>query len=138
MDAVPEIPAAIEAALDDDLNTPQALAEIAAIAATARKAGTEGERRRLKSQLLGAGQALGLLQQAPADWFGRGSSGDDDARIQTLIDERAAAQKTRDFPRADAIPAQPAADGVAPEAPPPGGRWKRGASGLPPPHPPPA
>src|SRR3546814_20827902 len=34
MDAVPEIPAAIEAALDDDLNTPQALAEIAAIAAT--------------------------------------------------------------------------------------------------------
>src|SRR3546814_7442004 len=78
MDAVPEIPAAIEAALDDDLNTPQALAEIAAIAATARKAGTEGERRRLKSQLLGAGQALGLLQQAPADWFGRGSSGDDD------------------------------------------------------------
>src|SRR3546814_9815487 len=57
MDAVPEIPAAIEAALDDDLDTPQALAEIAAIAATARKAGTEGERRRLKSQLLGAGQA---------------------------------------------------------------------------------
>src|SRR3546814_3626237 len=101
MDAVPEIPAAIEAALDDDLNTPQALAEIAAIAATARKAGTEGERRRLKSQLLGAGQALGLLQQAPADWFGRGSSGDDDARIQTLIDERAAAKKTRDFTRAD-------------------------------------
>src|SRR3546814_2625693 len=87
-------------ALDDDLNTPQALAEIAAIAATARKAGTEGERRRLKSQLLGAGQALGLLQQAPADWFGRGSSGDDDARIQTLIDERAAAKKTRDFTRA--------------------------------------
>src|SRR3546814_710654 len=79
MDAVPEIPAAIEAALDDDLNTPQALAEIAAIAATARKAGTEGERRRLKSQLLGAGQALGLLQQAPAEWFGRGSSGAADA-----------------------------------------------------------
>src|SRR3546814_16007 len=127
MDAVPEIPAAIEAALDDDLNTPQALAEIAAIAATARKAGTEGERRRLKSQLLGAGQALGLLQQAPADWFGRGSSGDDDARIQTLIDDRAAAKKTRDFTRADAIRDQLAAEGVVLEDTPQGVRWKRGA-----------
>src|SRR3546814_6199586 len=101
--------------------------EIAAIAATARKAGTEGERRRLKSQLLGAGQALGLLQQAPADWFGRGSSGDDDARIQTLIDERAAAKKTRDFTRADAIRDQLAAEGGVLEATPQGVRWKRGA-----------
>src|SRR3546814_12358716 len=92
MDAVPEIPAAIEAALDDDLNTPPPLAEIAAIAAPARKAGTEGERRRLKSQLLGAGPALGLLQQAPADWFGRRSSGDDDPRIQMLIEQRAEAK----------------------------------------------
>ncbi|MDN5781940.1 MAG: cysteine--tRNA ligase, partial [Luteimonas sp.] len=70
IEAVPAIPQAIEDALDDDLNTPQALAEIAAIATAARKAGDDGERARLKSQLLGAGLALGLLQQAPADWFG--------------------------------------------------------------------
>src|SRR3546814_7564243 len=114
-------------ALDDDLNTPQALADIAAIAATARTAGTEGERRRLKSQLLGAGQALGLLQQAPADWFGRGSSGDDDARLQTLIDERAAAKKTRDFTRADAIRDQLVAEGYVLEEQPQGVSWKRGA-----------
>src|SRR3546814_12903361 len=113
VEAAPAIPQAIEDALDDDLNTPQALAEIAAIAAAARKAGDDGGRARLKSQLLGAGQALGLLQQAPADWFGRGSSGDDDARIQALIDERATAKKSRDFTRADPIPDQPAADGVA-------------------------
>jgi cysteinyl-tRNA synthetase len=126
VDATPEIPDAIEAALDDDLNTPQALAEMAALATTARKAAGDDERLRLKSQLLGAGLALGLLQQAPADWFGRGASGDDDARIQGLIDERAAAKKARDFARADAIRDELAAQGVVLEDTAQGVRWKRG------------
>src|SRR3546814_11723936 len=60
MDAVPEIPAAIEAALDDDLNTPQALAEIAAIDATAGQAGHEGERHGPQSQTRGDGPGPGL------------------------------------------------------------------------------
>jgi cysteinyl-tRNA synthetase len=127
IDAAPRIPDAIESALDDDLNTPQALAEMAALATTARKAAGDDERLRLKSQLLGAGLALGLLQQAPADWFGRGASSGDDARIQALIDERAAAKKTRDFARADAIRDQLAAEGVVLEDTPQGVRWKRGS-----------
>ena len=127
IDATPQIPDAIESALDDDLNTPQALAEMAAIATAARKAADDDERRRLKSHLLGAGLALGLLQQAPADWFGRGASGDDDARIQALIDERAAAKTARDFARADAIRDQLAAEGVVLEDTPQGVRWKRGS-----------
>jgi cysteinyl-tRNA synthetase len=126
VDAAPRIPDAIEAALDDDLNTPQALAEIAAIATAARKAMDDDERRRLKSQLLGAGLALGLLQRAPADWFGRGASGDDDARIQGLIDERATAKKARDFARADAIRDELAAEGIVLEDTAQGVRWKRG------------
>ena len=67
----PRFPAAVEAALDDDLNTPQALADSARIAGEARAL---PPRRRathalaaLKSELLGAGLALGLLQQAPAE-----------------------------------------------------------------------
>ena len=127
IDATPMIPDAVESALDDDLNTPQALAEIAAIAAAARKAASDDERRRLKSQLLGAGLALGLLQQAPADWFGRGASNDDDARIQALIDERAAAKQARDFARADAIRDQLAAEAIVLEDTPQGVRWKRGS-----------
>ena len=71
------------------------------------------------------GMALGLLQQAPADWFGRGSSSDDDIRIQALIDERAIAKKTRDFARSDAIRDQLARDGVLLEDTPQGVRWKR-------------
>jgi len=132
------IPHAIEAALDDDLNTPQALAELAAIAANARvlrgaiAGGTaSGDGPLLGLATLGAslragGRALGLLQQAPAAWFARGTSGDDDARIQTLVDERAAAKAGRDFARADAIRDQLAGEGILLEDTPQGVRWKRG------------
>ena len=137
VDAEPAIPASVEAALDDDLNTPQALAEIAALAAAARglvdrigKAGRPADAEeaamfaRLKAALLGAGLALGLLQQDPQVWF-RGAAGDDDARIQALVDERTAAKKARDFARADAIRGQLAAEGIALEDTPQGVRWKR-------------
>ena len=119
------IPDTIEAALDDDLNTPQALAEVARIAGEARKATDAAERARLKSELLGAGLALGLLQQAPEAWFARGASGDDDARIQALVDERNAAKQVRDFARADALRKQLADDGILLEDTPQGVRWKR-------------
>ncbi|MEP6632735.1 MAG: cysteine--tRNA ligase [Luteimonas sp.] len=119
-----EIPPSVEAALDDDLNTPQVLAEIARIAAEARKA--DGPRRgQLKSELLGAGFALGLFQQSPAEWFARGASGGDDARIQALIDERDAAKAARNFERSDAIRMQLADEGVLLEDTAQGVRWKR-------------
>ena len=120
------IPASVEAALEDDLNTPQALAELARIAAEARKATHEDDRLRLKSELLGAGLALGVLQQAPAEWFGRGTTSEDDARIQALVDERAAAKAARDFARADAIRNQLAEQGIVLEDTAQGVRWKRG------------
>ncbi|TWI03587.1 cysteinyl-tRNA synthetase [Luteimonas cucumeris] len=125
IDAVASIPGNIEAALDDDLNTPQALAEIARIAGEARKSTDVAEKTQLKSELLGAGLSLGLLQQDPAVWFVRGASNDDDARIQALIDERAAAKKNRDFARSDAIREQLANEGVLLEDTPQGVRWKR-------------
>ena len=115
----------IEAALDDDLNTPAALAEIARIAGEARKAASTEDKTALKAQLLGAGKVLGLLQQSPADWFARGASGDDDARIQALVDERSEAKKSRDFARADGIRQQLADEGILLEDTPQGVRWKR-------------
>jgi cysteinyl-tRNA synthetase len=138
VDAAPVIPQSIEDALSDDLNTPQALAEIASIASKARglfgpPGGPGIERteaflaqlRSAKEQLLGAGLALGLLQQSHASWFARGASGDDDARIQALVDERNEAKKTRDFARSDAIRKQLADEGVLLEDTPQGVRWKR-------------
>ena len=132
------IPDAVEAALDEDLNTPQALAELAAIAGNARvlrNAIAQGEASgegpllavsTLAASLRAGGRALGLLQQAPAAWFGRGASGDDDAHIQALVDERGAAKASRDFARADAIRDQLAAEGILLEDTPQGVRWKRG------------
>ena len=83
------------------------------------------DRQGLKRDLLGAGLALGLLQQDPAAWFARGAGNDDEGRIQALIDERVAAKKARDFARADAIRDQLAAEGILLEDTPQGVRWKR-------------
>ena len=125
VDAAAAVPAGIEAALDDDLNTPVALAEIARIAGEARKAVDPAERARLKRELLGAGAALGLLQQAPQAWFARGDDGGDDARIDALVAERGAAKQARDFARADAIRQQLADEGIVLEDTPSGVRWVR-------------
>ena len=125
-DAEAAIPASIDVALDDDLNTPQALADVARIAGEARKATSDVDKARLKSELLGAGLVLGVLQQDPAAWFARGASGDDDVRIQALIDDRTEAKASRDFARADAIRQQLAKESILLEDTPAGVRWKRG------------
>jgi cysteinyl-tRNA synthetase len=124
LEAAPLIPASVEAALDDDLNTPQALSELARLAGELRRTQSPQDRLRLQSELLGAGFALGLLQQDPAAWFGRAPDADD-ARIQALIGERADAKRSRDFARADAIRDQLASDGIVLEDTPQGVRWMR-------------
>ncbi|AZR23102.1 cysteine--tRNA ligase [Xanthomonas vasicola] len=130
------IPAEVEAALDDDLNTPLALSVIASIAAEARAlrnelvhggepSGRMNELHAVRAKLLGAGMALGLLQQDPAAWFSRGTDAGDDARITALVEERNAAKKAKDFARADAIRKQLADQGIVLEDTPQGVRWKR-------------
>jgi len=121
----PVTPEAIEAALCDDLNTPIALSELARIAGEARKTENLEEKARLKSELLGAGALLGLLQQDPATWFARGNDNSDDARIQSLVDERNAAKKAKDFARSDAIRDQLASEGILLEDTAQGVRWRR-------------
>lgn len=121
-----DLPAAIEEALCDDLNTPNALAEISRLAGEARKASSMDEKRQLKSELLAASAILGLLQQDPAAWFSRGSADGDAERIQALVDERTTAKQSRDFARADAIRKQLADEGVLIEDTAQGVRWRRG------------
>ncbi|RFF42278.1 cysteine--tRNA ligase [Xanthomonas nasturtii] len=141
IEAEPAIPQPIEDALDDDLNTPLALAVLAKLAKDANRALLELARaggqtdassterlaalQRAKAELLGAGLALGLLQQDPAAWFSRGTDAGDDARITALVEERSAAKKAKDFARADAIRTQLADEGIVLEDTPQGVRWKR-------------
>ncbi|OLH98623.1 cysteinyl-tRNA synthetase [Xanthomonas oryzae pv. oryzae] len=130
------IPVEVESALQDDLNTPLALSVIASIASEARALRNElvhggepsarmSELHAVRAKLLGAGLALGLLQQDPAAWFSRGTDADDDARITALVQERSAAKKAKDFARADAIRKQLADEGIVLEDTPQGVRWKR-------------
>ena len=131
IDAEAIIPSEVEDALDDDLNTPAVMALIAGYASEIRQllaaASPDAQQlARLKSKLLGAGLAMGLLQQAPSEWFARGvSNTDDDARIQALVDERVAAKAAKDFARADALRDQLQAEGITLEDTPQGVRWRR-------------
>jgi cysteinyl-tRNA synthetase len=119
------VPASVEEALCDDLNTPQALAALAQLGAELRRAETDQAKREAAARLCAGGRALGLLQQDPRAWFARGSDSDDDARIDALVAERSAAKKARDFVRADAIRDQLAAEGVLLEDTARGVRWRR-------------
>jgi cysteinyl-tRNA synthetase len=100
------------------------LAGLARIADAAGSATTPHEREAAKSVLLGSAALLGLLQQAPRDWFQRDVDGIDPAWVQERLDRRQAARAARDFATADAIRAELAARGIAIEDGPDGARWK--------------
>ena len=129
------IPVSVEDALCNDLNTPIALSAVNELASLARHiiVNTKGglgnaehaELSNIKSDLLAAGAALGLLQQDPTAWFARGNDNSDDARIQALVDERNTAKKEKNFARSDAIRDQLAAEGILLEDTAQGVRWRR-------------
>ncbi|MCB2109180.1 MAG: class I tRNA ligase family protein, partial [Rhodobacteraceae bacterium] len=119
-------PAAVMAALDDDLNTPVAMAEISAIARALNSATTDADKARLKGDLLAAGAILGVLQQEPAAWLKSGTSGSkvDASEVERLIAARNAARKAKDFKEADRLRDAIAALGVVIEDRADGTHWR--------------
>ena len=117
------LPDAFVAALLDDLNTPRAFAELHALARAINTESDAGQRLALGRQLLGCGWLLGILT-TPVEAYFRGGATDDGA-IQTLVDERNAAKKARNFARADAIRDELAAQGIELEDTREGTRWRR-------------
>ncbi|HEX5418378.1 MAG TPA: cysteine--tRNA ligase, partial [Gammaproteobacteria bacterium] len=102
-------PAAVLAALEDDLNTPQALAELFGLARAANRAEDPAEKAALARSLRAGAQLLGLLSKDPAAWFastpegetGHGGLAADE--IDALVERREALRRERNFAAADAI-----------------------------------
>ena len=119
-------PEEVVAALEDDLNTPKALAALNALASAANKAGAGPEQARLQAALAAGGALLGVLGQDPEAWF-KGGAGDDlvSAEIESLIGRRAEARRGRDFAEADRIRDDLARRGIVLEDGSEGTTWRR-------------
>jgi len=112
-------------ALEDDLNTPRAMAALFDMARRVNKAEDEAERRRLAAVLAASGDLMGLLQEDPEAWFAAGADELPDAEaIETLLEQRQAARKARDFAEADRIRDELEARGIVIEDGPDGTRWR--------------
>ena len=90
--------AAFKAAMDDDFNTPGALAVLFDLANQVNRDRSTADAGLLKA----LGGVLGVLQQQPKAFLQAGA-GLDEAAIQAQIDARAAAKAARDFAEADRI-----------------------------------
>jgi cysteinyl-tRNA synthetase len=119
-------------ALDDDLNTPVALAELSRASRALAKAETVEEARKHGAELLSGGKLLGLLQSDAATWAEDPSqyNDDDEAAIEVLIAARNEARGNRDFQKADSIRDQLASMGITLEDSSSGTRWKRDRAGA--------
>jgi cysteinyl-tRNA synthetase len=126
-DAADVPPASVLEALEDDLNSPRALAELFALAREANRAEDSVECL-AKAQALRAGaRLLGLLQDDPAAWFMRAEAGGNlsEADIDALVAQRESLRRERQFDAADSVRERLAAEGIVIEDGAAGPRWRR-------------
>jgi cysteinyl-tRNA synthetase len=101
--------------MDDDFNTPGAMAVLQAAARDINRARDARDMKAAAGQaatLRGLGEVLGLLQQDPEAWFRGGEGSLPDEQIEALIEARRSARERRDWAEADRIRDTLAADGV--------------------------
>jgi cysteinyl-tRNA synthetase len=99
--------------MDDDFNTPQAVAVLFDLASDVYRQNDEQAARLLK----GLAGVLGLLQQPPRAYLQGGgaaaaAAGLDEATIEQRIQARAEAKRARDFAKADRIRAELSSAGI--------------------------
>ena len=113
------------AALNDDLNTPEALAELNNEARRLANAEDSASAQASAGRLLAAGELIGLFQENPDIWLAGDTQGLDDELIDQLIAERNQARADRNFARADEIRDQLQSMEIQLEDIADGTRWRR-------------
>jgi len=109
-----------KAAMDDDFNTSEAVAEMQKLANLAFTGDNKAA-----VQLKALGAVIGLLQRDPEAFLHAGRGGPSEAEIQQKIDARLAARKGKDYAEADRIRKDLEAAGVILEDGPKGTTWRR-------------
>ena len=115
-------------AMDDDFNTPRALAVLFDLVGELNRAKADGSDKAgyYAAQLLALAGLLGLLQQSPESYLQHASDGEISAEaIEALIAERREARLAKDFARSDEIRDQLATQGVVLKDGPQGTQWYR-------------
>jgi cysteinyl-tRNA synthetase len=125
LEAAPSPSDEFMSALMDDLNTPDALAEINSEAKRLANATGSDTAKLAAGRLLAAGELIGLFRQDPGEWLAGDTEGLDDALIEKLIDERNEARRQKNFARADEIRMQLQEMDIVLEDVADGTRWRR-------------
>jgi cysteinyl-tRNA synthetase len=131
MRAAAEIRGRFDAAMDDDFNTPDALAVMQGAARdlnSAKDTGRHADAAALAAALRDMGGVLGLLQQPPSEYLKRGVGEAQltDLQVDALIEARRAARKKKDFAESDRVRDALASAGIVLEDKPDGSTgWRR-------------
>lgn len=114
------------AAMDDDFNTPEALAVLFDMVReiNRNKAAQPDQAAQIAAEMKALGDVLGLLQQDPEAFFQQQTSDVDSQQVENLIAQRNAARKQRDFAKADEIRDQLQAMSVVLEDSREGTKWR--------------
>lgn len=110
-------------AMDDDFNTPEAIAALFDLVRSVNKARGE-EQAELAGQLRYLAGVLGCLQSDP-EIFLQSGAGVDEAWVQEKIAQRLAAKQAKDFAQADAVRDELLAQGIVLRDGPEGTSWSK-------------